>query len=168
VAERTIGVLSNAARAMLYDSALPDSLWAEAFNTATYVHNRAPTRALDGRTPFEVRYGAKPDLAHLHAFGAPRAVVQPLEELRKLDARSRMGFFVGYKYEGGGYRVWDHAWGSSSRPELSFSPPPALNESHQQSADADELVVQPAPICKCGSGVNKVTRSGVWNINTNK
>jgi len=58
VAERTIGVLTNAARTMLYDSGLPDSLWAEAFNTATYVHNRTPTRALDGRTPFEVRYGA--------------------------------------------------------------------------------------------------------------
>jgi len=53
----TIGVLTN-------DSGLQDSLWAETFNTATYVHNRTPTKALDGRTSFEVRYGAKPDLAH--------------------------------------------------------------------------------------------------------
>jgi len=37
-------------------------------------------------------------------WGAP---VQLLEKLRKLDARSRICFFVGYKYEGGGYRVWD-------------------------------------------------------------
>jgi len=35
VAERTIGVLTNAAYAMLYDPGLPDSLWAEVFNTAT-------------------------------------------------------------------------------------------------------------------------------------
>ena len=70
-------------RRALYDSGLPDYLWAEAFNTATYAHNRTPTRALDGRTPFEVRYGAKPDLAHLRGFGAPCIVVQPLEKLRK-------------------------------------------------------------------------------------
>jgi len=31
--------------------------------------------------------------------------------------------------------------------------PPALNESRQQSADADELDVQPALICKRGNGV---------------
>jgi len=31
--------------------------------------------------------------------------------------------------------------------------PPALNESRQQSADADELDVQPALICERGSGV---------------
>jgi len=70
---------------MLHDSGPPDSLWADAFNTATYVHNKTPTKATDKRTPFEVRYGAKPDLAHLRAFGAPCAVVEPLEKLKKLD-----------------------------------------------------------------------------------
>jgi hypothetical protein len=39
------------------DSGLPDSLWAEAFNTSMYVHNRTPTRVLGGRAPFEVQYG---------------------------------------------------------------------------------------------------------------
>jgi len=41
-------------------------------------------RELDGRTQFEVRYGAKPGLAHLRAFGVPCAVVPPLEKLRSL------------------------------------------------------------------------------------
>ena len=27
--------------------------------------------------------------------------------MRKLDDRATTRFFVGYKYEGGGYRVWD-------------------------------------------------------------
>ena len=53
VTERTIGVLTNAVLAMLHDSGHPKSLWAEAFNTATYVHNRSPTKALGGRTRFE-------------------------------------------------------------------------------------------------------------------
>ncbi len=48
VAERTIGVLTSSVRAMLTDSGLPKSLWAEAFNTATYVRNRTLTSVLDG------------------------------------------------------------------------------------------------------------------------
>ena len=71
VAERTIGVLTNAARAMLHDSGLPKSLGAEAFNTATYIHNRTPTKGLCGRTPFEVLCEAKSDVSHLPARRAP-------------------------------------------------------------------------------------------------
>jgi transposase InsO family protein len=50
VAEQTIGVLTGAVRAMLHDSGLPDSLWAETFSTAVYVHNRMPMKTLDGCT----------------------------------------------------------------------------------------------------------------------
>jgi len=39
--------------------------WAEAYNAATYLHNRTPTRALDGRAPYGVLYGVKPDVSHL-------------------------------------------------------------------------------------------------------
>ena len=59
---REIGVLTNAVHAMLNDSGLPKSLWAEAYNMATYVHNRTLTSALDSRTPYEMVYGIKPDL----------------------------------------------------------------------------------------------------------
>jgi hypothetical protein len=41
------------------------------------------------------------------AFGAPCAVVEPAAKLKKLDNRAVMCIFVGYKYSGGGYRVWD-------------------------------------------------------------
>ena len=52
-------------------------------------------------------YDVKPDLAHLCAFSTPCAIVSPSEKLRKLDDRASMRVFVGYKYGGGGYRVWD-------------------------------------------------------------
>ena len=71
VAERTIGVLTNAVRTMLHNSGPPKTLWAEAFNTVTYIQNRTPTSALGGRTPHEMVYDVKPDLANLRAFGAP-------------------------------------------------------------------------------------------------
>jgi transposase InsO family protein len=107
VAEWTIGVLTGMVRAMLCDSGLPKVLWAEAFATATYVHNRTPTKALDGRTPFKALYGVKPDVSNVRAFSAPCAVVKPSEKLKKLDDRATMCYFVGYKYGGGGYQVWD-------------------------------------------------------------
>ena len=80
VAERTIGVLTSAVRAMLHDSGLPNFLWAESVSTATDVHNRMPTKGLGGRTPYEVLYGVKLDVSHLRTFGMPCAIVE-LNEL---------------------------------------------------------------------------------------
>ena len=107
IAERTIGVLTNAICAMLHDADLPKDLWAEAYNSATYVRNRLLTSTIDGLTPYEMVYGVKPNLANLRAFGVPCTVVEPREKLRKLDDRASACVFVGYKYGGGGYRVWD-------------------------------------------------------------
>jgi hypothetical protein len=72
-------------QAMLHDSDFPDFLWVVALNTATYVHNRTPTRALGGCPPFEVRCSAMPELAHLHTFRAPCAIVKMPEKSKKLD-----------------------------------------------------------------------------------
>ena len=57
VVRRAIGMLTGAVRAILRASGLPGSLWADAFNTAAHVHNRTPTRVLEGLAPFEVCYG---------------------------------------------------------------------------------------------------------------
>jgi len=56
---------------------------------------------------YEMVYGAKPDVTHLRAFGAPCAIIEVKERLKKLDDLATMCHFVGYKYERGGYRVWD-------------------------------------------------------------
>ena len=47
------------------------------------------------------------DVSHLCAFFAPCAIVELTERMRKLDNRTTMCFFVGYKYERDGYQVWD-------------------------------------------------------------
>lgn len=54
---------------MLHDSSLPSFLWGEAVRHATYLKNRSPTRALDGKTPYEVFHGKKPDISNLHPWG---------------------------------------------------------------------------------------------------
>jgi hypothetical protein len=53
VAERAIRSISDAASSMLYESHLPSSFWAKAVSTAVFLHNRLPTSANGGKTPYE-------------------------------------------------------------------------------------------------------------------
>eukprot|EP00253_Pinus_taeda_P032374 PITA_32374 len=69
VAERKNRSIIGAAKAMLHDQGLPLFLWAEACNTAVYLQNRSPHRALGHMTPEEAFSGKKPDIGHLHIFG---------------------------------------------------------------------------------------------------
>ena len=57
--------------------------WAEAFSTATYIGNRTPAKALDGRTYYEMLYDVKLDLANLHSLGVPCVIVGLSEKLKK-------------------------------------------------------------------------------------
>ena len=49
-----------------------------------YVRNRTPTKALDGRTPYEVLYEVKLELVDLYAFGTLCAIVGPSESLKRV------------------------------------------------------------------------------------
>jgi len=89
ITECTIRVLTSSVRTMLTDSGLPKSLWAEAFNTVTYVRNSMLTRVLDGRTPYDMVYGVKPNLADLCAFSTPCAIVELVWNWRNLMTRRR-------------------------------------------------------------------------------
>ena len=57
IAEMMIRVLTQKARAMMLDSQAPMQFWAEAINTACYLHRRTPIQSLDGKTPYEVLKG---------------------------------------------------------------------------------------------------------------
>ena len=139
---------------MLHDSSLPKCLWAEAFSTVTYVHNRMPTKALAGLTPYEVLHGMKPDLTDLCAFGAPCTIVELAAKLKKLDDQVRMCFVVGYKYSGGGYRVWDPEKKVvvESRDVVFFEdslPSPPLHYSLTPNDDNDQAIIQQPPDHLC-------------------
>jgi len=90
----------------------------------------------------------KLDVSHLRAFGAPCAIVEPKERLRKFDDRAIMYFCVGYKYQGGGYRIWDpkRQVVVESRDIVFFEdglPSPTLNDPPPRPVDEDESVAQP-------------------------
>ena len=50
ISERLNRTLIESARSMLYHAKMPLKFWAEAVNTATYLHNRSPTSALKDKT----------------------------------------------------------------------------------------------------------------------
>lgn len=83
----------DGARSILLDSNLPPSLWAEAVAYLVYIRNRVLSST--GKiTPFEAWNKRKPDLSKIRIFGS-RAFLKR-NNIRKLDARSEEGAFVGF------------------------------------------------------------------------
>jgi hypothetical protein len=95
------------ARSMMKAKGLPSRFWGEAVSTAVYLLNRAPTRAVDGRTPYEAWHGKKPEVSHLRVFGCIAHVKPTKPHSGKLEDRSTTMVFLGYEQGTKGYRVYD-------------------------------------------------------------
>ncbi|KAE8730652.1 putative galacturonosyltransferase 6 [Hibiscus syriacus] len=107
VAERMNRTLLERTRAMLRDAGLEKSFWAEAVNTACYLVNRAPSTAIELKTPMEMWTGKPSDYSNLHVFGSIVYVMYNSQEISKLDPKSRKCKFLGYADGVKGYRLWD-------------------------------------------------------------
>lgn len=105
VAERGHRCIMDKVRCMLQDSGLEKHFWAEAANTAVYLKNRSPTKAVMGLTPEEAWTSKKTNVAHLRVFGCLAYAVS--DKCRKLDPRSKKYVFVGYCDTSKGYRLVD-------------------------------------------------------------
>ena len=81
--------MMNVVRSMLKDKNLPHEPWREAVNTSVYILNQAPSRSLDGATPYEVWTGVKPNVEHFRVFGSLCHVKVLREKLKKLQDRSK-------------------------------------------------------------------------------
>jgi transposase InsO family protein len=53
------------ARTLLKQREMPVVFWREAVVMAVYILNRSPTKALNGRTPYEAWHGRKQAVSHL-------------------------------------------------------------------------------------------------------
>ena len=80
VAERLNRTLIESVKSMLSDLKLPKRFWAEALPTATYLHNRSPTNAVQKMTPYEAWMGMKPNVSHLRVFGCDAYSHLPKDE----------------------------------------------------------------------------------------
>ena len=108
VAERMNRTIIDLVRCMIHSENVAKHFWAEALNTAVYVRNRVPNKALPkDKTPFSLWHGTIPDLSHLRVFGSKCWYVSPKSKLKKLDARSREALMMGYANKSKGYKLWD-------------------------------------------------------------
>ena len=71
---------------------------------ATWLQNRTPAPAIDGKTLYKMQHKKKPHLAGIQEFG----VATYVKDLKagKLDARAKVGQFVGYNSESKGYWIY--------------------------------------------------------------
>lgn len=105
VAERMNRTLVDKVRCMLSQSRLSKVFWAEALSYASYIINRLPASALDGKTPKEVWSGQPVyNYDSLHIFGCP-AYFHVNES--KLDPRAKKAIFMGFSEGVKAFRLWN-------------------------------------------------------------
>ena len=107
VSERQNRTVIESARSMLHFANQPTELWAEATNCAVYVLNRVVAKGLDGKTPYEIWKGRKPNLSHLRIFGCTAYAHIPHDERAKFDPKAIKCCFVGYCETQKAFRLWD-------------------------------------------------------------
>ena len=96
IAERSWRTIMDMARAQVLGANLPKQMWAEAVNTAVYVINRVPSKALGGDTPYHSLFGKHAKMGHLKTFGC-RAWAHVYDgERKKMDPKAWTGVMVGY------------------------------------------------------------------------
>jgi hypothetical protein len=64
---------------------------------AVYILNRKPTRSVEEATPFELWFGKKPAVQHLHPLGCIAYVKSTRPNLSKLKDRGHQMIFMGYE-----------------------------------------------------------------------
>ena len=107
VVERRNRTVVEMARCLLKSKNMPGEFWGEAVSTAVFLLNRAPTRSLQGKTPYEAWYNKKPKVHFLRTFGCLVHVKKVGPGVTKLSDRSTPMVFLGYETGTKGYRVYD-------------------------------------------------------------
>ena len=104
--ERENRTIVESARAMMHShDDIPQGLWAEMTNTATYILNRTGPTPIVEKSPYELWYGKKPNIKHLRIIGSMCYAHIPKQKRRKLDKKAVKGILIGYDGDEG-YRIW--------------------------------------------------------------
>jgi hypothetical protein len=106
VAERKNMTICEAAKAMMFDQDLPNSLWAKATSIVVYIQNRCPHAISRDKTPEEVFSGIKPEVGHLRIFGCSVYIHVPKEKRTKMEPSGKKGVFVGYSENSKAYMIY--------------------------------------------------------------
>lgn len=107
LSERHNRTLVEKARCLLFDASLHKRFWAEAVNTANYLRNRCVASGLNGKTPFELWNGKKPDISNVRVFGSTVMAHIPKEKRHKFDRKATKHILVGFSENVKGYRIYN-------------------------------------------------------------
>jgi len=105
--ERKCKHLLNVARALRLHANLPLKFWGECVRTAAYLINRTPSKLLEGKTPYELVYGNKPDYDFIKVFGC--LCFAQTRSGDKFASKSRKCIFVGYPFGKKSWKLYDLA-----------------------------------------------------------
>lgn len=94
------------ARAVKFQSCLPNGFWGECVEAATYIINRMPLTVLGNKSPYELVYNRKPSLAHLRVIGC-LAFATNLKKGDKFAPKAKKSILLGYAVSQKGYKLLD-------------------------------------------------------------
>lgn len=104
--ERENRTIVEMARAMMHaHEELPQKLWAELVNTATYILNRTGPTTVKHKSPYELWFGKKPQIKHLRIIGSTCYAHIPKQKRKKMQKKAKKCYLVGYDNDDG-YRLW--------------------------------------------------------------
>lgn len=91
---------------MMKQSGVPTFFfWSEAINTAFYIRNRNPTKAVEGDSPIKSWKGKMPLIKHLRPFGLRAYVFIKNKSNGNMDSRSEEYILVVYSEEAKAYHL---------------------------------------------------------------
>lgn len=112
--ERENRTLVEAARTMMHaHEELPLACWSELINTAAYILNRTGPTTVEGKSPFELWFGKKPEIKHLRVIGTECFAHIPKQRRTKLSKKTKKCILIGYDGDDG-YRLLSYENGSAT------------------------------------------------------
>ena len=78
-------------------------------SSAAYLINKIHFHVLNDKTPHEMVLGNPLSYSHLKVFGCLCFAHNLSPQRHKLDARSKLGIFIGYPFGQKGYKIYDLA-----------------------------------------------------------
>ena len=110
--------LNECAKSKRLHVGLLKTFWADAVTTVVYLINQGPSIPMEFRIPEEVWSSKEVKFSHLKVFGCVSYVYIDFDSRSKLDAKSKICFFIGYGNEKFGYRFGMNKTKKSSKAKM--------------------------------------------------
>jgi hypothetical protein len=107
IVERKHQHILGTAKALLFQSKLPNIFWAHAVGHAIHIINKLPTPFLSNKSPHQVLHNCLPDIEFLRVFGSLCYAHTLQHNRRKLDSRSRKCVYLGFRVGVKGHTLFD-------------------------------------------------------------